>query len=577
MIFDILKKINYLIEISIGKKLIFISLFFSISIILFELLGLASFLPIIATITNNQKYTYDINYFTEIIPFLKSSGFSHIEFGLIFLILIFIIKNFFIYYANIAVNKIAVNFSNKLNIEILKLYLNQDYEFFLKNNSSRLVAICNHHGKKIKEILENIVNLIIEIFISIIIVITLLFFFKKQTALLVLFFIFFIFFYIFFIKKNFLIIGKNNQEIQFKISKTLTEIFNSIKELYIFNKKYVFINNFNKQRRRLSHNDYLQIIFNFIPKLWIEFIIIFGLSFVVYYNKLFSDSSDLVSILAIFALAISKFVPGTSKIILLFQKIILSKESLDLIYNDFTKLKHPKETMAEDFSDFSFKDMTMNNISFKYSSSQNFILKNINLKIIKGDSLGIFGNSGSGKSTFLDIFLGLLKVNEGNIKINGKDFYQISICWKKIVAYISQSPYLFDDSILNNITFSEDVKKVDHQLLEKIIDMSQLRNFINDLPEGINTIVGDNGARISSGQKQRLAIARALYIKPQILVFDESTNALDAKTEIDILQSINNLNIKYGITILFVTHKLDLIRDFKHIYKVEDKSLIQYK
>jgi ABC-type bacteriocin/lantibiotic exporter with double-glycine peptidase domain len=114
-------------------------------------------------------------------------------------------------------------------------------------------------------------------------------------------------------------------------------------------------------------------------------------------------------------------------------------------------------------------------------------------------------------------------------------------------------------------------------MIEKVIDMSQLRNFINNLPNGIETIVGDKGSRMSSGQKQRLAIARALYRDPQILVFDESTNALDSSTEIEILESIKNLNLRYGITILFVTHKLDLIRYFKHIYKVEEKSLIKYK
>ena len=577
MIFDILKKINYLIKITTGRKIILVSMFFSISIILFELLGLASFLPIISSITNNQKYTYDINSFIEIIPFLKNSSFSLIEFCLIFLISVFLIKSIVIYYANRIVNKITLNFLNQLNTKIINLYLSQDYEFFLQNNSSRLVNICNTQSSKIKIVLENIINLFIEIFISLSIIITLLIFFGKLTVLLFLFFSLFILFYILFVKKTFLVIGKNNQDYQFKISKILTEIFNSIKELYVFNKKDIFISIFNKNTKALSQNEYLQAIFNFIPKFWIDFIIVFGFSFVIYYFTNTSNSLDLVSILGIFALSISRFVPGTSKIIFLFQKIIVSKDSLDLIYKEFIQLTNQKKSSVENLPDLYFQDISLNNISFKYSSSKNFILKNINLRITKGDTVGFFGNSGSGKTTLLEIFLGLLKINEGSIKINSIDVYQLNDYWRKNIGYISQSPYLFDDSVLNNITFMEEDKKINHQMIEKVIDMSQLGNFINNLPHGIKTIVGDKGVRISSGQKQRLAIARALYRDSKILVFDEATNALDSKTEIEILDSIKNLNIKYGITILFVTHRLDLIRDFKYIYKVEQKSLIKYK
>ncbi len=568
---------NYFIKITIGRKIIFACFFISIIIVILELLGLASFLPIISSITNSQKYIYDINIFLEIVPFFKNSSLSQIEFSLIFLVLIFSFKNILVYYANTIVNKITLNFLNKLNIKILNLYLSQDYVFFLKTNSSKLVNICNTHSKYIKITLENIINLCIEIFITFFIIITLLILFSKLMILLILLFSLFIFSYIFFLKKIFLILGKNNQEYQFNITKILTEIFNSIKELYIFNKKDIFIRDFAKQRWRLSQNDFLQNIFNFIPKFWIEFIIIFGFSFVIYYLTPRVGSLDLINTLAIFALSISRFVPGISKIILLFQKIIMAKESLDLIYNDFIQLKTKREEIIEDMPNFTFQDISLNNISFKYSSSQDFILKNINLRIAKADTVGIFGNSGSGKSTLLDIFLGLLKINEGTIKINNKNFYQLNNIWKESIGYISQNPYMFDDSVLNNITFLDEPNKIDYQMLEKVIDMSQLRNFINNLPNGVKTIVGDKGTRISSGQKQRLAIARALYKNPQILIFDEATNALDSKTETELLESVNHLNKTYGITIIFVSHNVGIFKDFKHIYKVEKKSLVKYK
>jgi ABC-type multidrug transport system fused ATPase/permease subunit len=575
VIFDILKKINYLVTLTVGRKLIFLFLFLSLVIVIFELASLASFLPLISAITNIEKVSYD-NIFLKYFSF--NNLLSKVELCIILLLSFFLIKNFIVYIATRIINKIGLNFLNNLNNKILNLYLNQDYSFFLANNSSRLINICGHHSRIIKNILESIIYLFIEILVNITILVTLLIYIGKLTFLLILFFSFFIYFYITTIRKKFLKLGKEQQASEFIIIRILTETFNSIKELYVFNKKDVFINLFNDHRKLLSKNEMNQSNLNFLPKFWVEFFVVFGFSILVSYYSLFHSLSDLNFTLAIFGVAILRFVPGTNKILLLYQRIIITKASIDLIYNDFANLKLQKVANIENNSiGIVFNNISFNNVSFKYDSSKDFILKNINLKISQGDMIAFCGDSGSGKTTFLDIFLGLLEPNEGNIKINDKDFYLMKNFWKKNIGYIPQNPHLFDESILNNITFFQEDKEIDNRMLDKVIDMCQINHFINDLPYGIKTIIGDKGARISGGQKQRLAIARALYQSPQILVFDESTNALDFKNEADILESIKNLNIKYGITILFVTHKLDLIKDFKYIYKVEKQSLIKYK
>jgi|LakMenEpi03Aug12_release.lakeMendotaPanAssembly.Ray.scaffolds.fasta_scaffold88589_2 ABC-type multidrug transport system fused ATPase/permease subunit len=575
MILDIVKKINYLLKLTIGRKIIILSLFLSLIIVVFELAGLAAFLPLLSLLTNPQNhYMLEKNFIPSFFYVLTSK----VEFGLIFLITVFMIKNLMTYVATRVIYKIQIKFLNNLSIKIVNLYLNQDYTFFLENNSSKLVNVCGHHAKAIKNIIDSLTLLFIEILINIIILIALIIFIGKPAILLFSLFLLFIFFYIFFIKKIFISLGKELQIRQFKIAKILTEIFNSVKELYAYNKKDVFVKIFNFNIEKLNGNELKQSNFNFLPKFFIESIIVFGFSLIIYFYYIsYNNLLGLNLLLGVFGIATLRFVPGTNKIILLYQKIVVTRDSLNLVYFNFINLKPPKNLQIDNSrSEIIFKEIFFDNISFKYNSSQNYILKKINLKIAQGDLVGICGKSGSGKTTFIDIFLGLLKPSEGNIMINNINSYSLQDFWKGSVGYIPQSPYMFDDSVLNNITFFEDEKKIDEKKLEKVLNLSQLNSFVENLPQGIRTIIGEKGARISGGQKQRIVIARVLYQNPQILIFDEATNALDSKTEIEILNSIKELNANYKVTIIFITHKLDLIKNFKYIYKVENGSLLNY-
>jgi ABC-type multidrug transport system fused ATPase/permease subunit len=575
MILDILKKINFLLKLTVGRKVIILSLLLLSIIVIFELAGLAAFLPLLSVLVNAQNH--DILERNFIIFFFKGLT-SKVEIGLFFLVAVFLIKNLATYVATKIIHKIQIKFLNNLSGKIIKLYLNQDYVFFLENNSSKLVNVCSHHAKAIKNIVDSLMHLFIEVLINITIFITLLFFLGKLAILVISFFLLFTFFYIFFIKKMFLSLGKEQQVRQFKIAKILTEIFNSVKELYVYNKRHIFIKIFNSNIEKLNRNELNQSNFNFLPKLWIELLIVLGFSFIIYFYYISYDNLlGLSHLLGVFAIATLRFVPGTNKIIMLYQKIIITRDSLNLVYSDFNNLKSEKNSeIDKSRSDIVFKEVFFDNISFKYNSSKDYVLKKINLKIAQGDLIGIFGKSGSGKTTLIDILLGLLKPNEGNIIINNINSYKTQSFWSGCVGYIPQNPHLFDNSVLNNITFFEDEEKIDLTRLEKVLNISQLNSFVENLPQGIKTIIGEKGARISGGQKQRIIIARVLYQNPQILIFDEATNALDSKTEYEILNSVTELNTNYKMTIIFITHKLDLLKNFKHIYKVENSSLIKY-
>jgi ABC-type bacteriocin/lantibiotic exporter with double-glycine peptidase domain len=220
-----------------------------------------------------------------------------------------------------------------------------------------------------------------------------------------------------------------------------------------------------------------------------------------------------------------------------------------------------------------FKDnIILNNISFAYQeNNEKLIFKNLNLKIEKKKIIGIFGHSGSGKSTFVDILSGLLVPTSGSILIDGKNIGKNDKLLRSIFAYVPQTVYILDDTIKNNIVFGQNYNEIDIKRLNNAIQLSQLEYFVEKLANGIDTIVGERGAAISGGQIQRIGIARALYHKAEVLIFDESTNALDSNTENKIMEEIKQL--KKIKTIIIVSHNIKILEICDEIYELKDKTL----
>ena len=200
------------------------------------------------------------------------------------------------------------------------------------------------------------------------------------------------------------------------------------------------------------------------------------------------------------------------------------------------------------------------------------ILSNLNLTIQAGDSIGIIGASGAGKSTFIDLLLGLFPPTKGKILIEGVDVSSNIRAWRSQVGYVQQNIFLLDDTIKKNVTFGLEDEEIDDALVNQVLELAQLGDYIAQLPLGVNTIVGERGARMSGGQRQRIGIARALYRKSSLIIFDEATSALDSETESEVMQSIAAL--KGRITTIIVAHRLSTIRDCNSVYRLEKGSLI---
>jgi ABC-type multidrug transport system fused ATPase/permease subunit len=217
--------------------------------------------------------------------------------------------------------------------------------------------------------------------------------------------------------------------------------------------------------------------------------------------------------------------------------------------------------------------LEIKNISFAYPNTDDNVLENISFDIEEGQSIGLIGPSGAGKTTLVDIILSLLKPSDGEILIDGTNIEDLGGQWNSIIGYVPQSLYILDDSIRRNVAFGEPIENIDDKKVWEALRIAQLDDFVKTLPNQLETQVGEWGTRFSGGQRQRMAIARALYRNPEILVLDEATAALDNETEKDVMQAIENLQ-GYK-TLIIVAHRLSTVQNCDTIYEVKDKGIFE--
>jgi len=281
------------------------------------------------------------------------------------------------------------------------------------------------------------------------------------------------------------------------------------------------------------------------------------------------SSLNIISVASVFVAGTFRMMPSFNRILTSLQNLRFYKEPLKLVYDEFQKLN--TDYLNDGLSDFSFEsDVTLENVSFGYDDKK-VILNNINLSISKGKTIGIIGESGAGKSTFVSLLTGLIKPTKGEILIGNKPLNENVKNWQNLVGYVPQSIFLLDDTILNNITLEYDQEKIDFERVNKCINDSQLNEFVNSLPDKLNTVVGEKGSLISGGQLQRIGIARALYSNPSILILDEASSALDSKTEGKLMDLIYN-DLK-GLTKVIISHNKSNLDKCDQVYEIKKGSL----
>lgn len=470
---------------------------------------------------------------------------------IIFIAIFYLVKNIFfsilIYFQGYVIQQIRLGISKK----IFSFYLNSDYLLFLSRNPANILRTLSLDIGNSTIYILVFTNLIrdVLIFFSII---CLVFFYNPIVSLAISIFFGLTFTtFIFFTKKQMQLRGKIIHNHSSKIIQTINEAIGAIKEIKIYNIQEFIENKFNNLNKNNEKNLLLNFFFISIPKFILESIsVIVVLLIILFYFILGTDINNILPFISLLAVSAIRIIPLVSSInlSLMTQKSLLP--SLDSVYKEYVlekkKVTRKKENLLKE-------SLVLKKVFFKYPKNNNYALKNINFKINFGDKIGIIGKSGAGKTTLINIILGLIKPTKGNIFMGKNKINLFNFSFKENIGYVPQDTYLLDDKIVNNIALGVASHSVDKKKLVNVTKYANIYDYIMTLPNKFETNIGNNGYRLSGGQKQRISIARALYFNPKILILDEPTSALDSKTSFNIIDKIYK-NFK-DITIIVVSHK----------------------
>lgn len=366
---------------------------------------------------------------------------------------------------------------------------------------------------------------------------------------------------------------------QQSVNRQVTKSIHGVKDVKVFGKQNFFISNYSKEVYYLARREAFKQFFTRTPSWALEtlgFIMITG-SICAMMFLMRSSTVQVTGTIALIAVTAWRVLPAISRIV---SGITSLRTALPYVHNAFTYLKEGKDEdrllniSKMNHQRVSFeREIKFENISFSYTGANSFALQNINFTIKKGKTVGIIGPSGAGKSTLVDILIGLLPPASGKVVIDGESLdTKNSSGWMDLLGYVSQTPYIYDGSLAENVAFGVDNNGIDSSRVSKCCSMAAM-DFLNDLPHGIDTQIGERGLRLSGGQRQRVAIARALYHQPHVMVFDEATSALDAKNEIDIQKTIYSL--KGSLTLIIIAHRLTTVKDCDLIFCIDKGELVK--
>ncbi len=496
----------------------------------------------------------------------------------IFFLGIFVLKTFSTVFLSFKQSKFFADTREDLSHNFLRGYLYMPRIFHLRSNTSNLIKNITFEIDSLIVSLRSFSIIVMEIIFLIGVSIFLLFINYKITIIAFALLTIFSGLYTVLNSKKILEIGKSRiKVIQDRLQKIIEGLTGS-KVYELTGSQENLLDDFRILNKKNTKINYILEFRNSLPRplfeLFILLIIIFFFIIIHKDNELLKNSFPLI---AVFLTAAYRLVPSFSRIMSSFQQFQFYVQTAERLARDKENFISGDISKQNELKNFSFSNLIeIKNLSFSYDknyrSIKNLILKDINFKIYKGSKVGIYGESGSGKSTILDLIMGLSSAQLGEILVDDKKIENVKKNWQKSIGCVPQDVFIINDTLKKNIAFGVPENKIDENKLDNAIKNSQLSEFKKSLKFGYNTLLGDSGSRLSGGQKQRLGIARALYNDPQVLIFDESTSALDPLTEKIIIEEIF-LNNK-DKTIIFVSHNKNNLKFCDNVYEIADRSII---
>ena len=577
---DALVKLNYILTPQ-QKRYSLLLFVMSIFAALFEMLGVSVILPLMQAFVSADTLAQEpyIAPFVELFH-LETSA-QIITCVCIGVVIIYLAKNI---YSALYV-WVSTKFSNKimreLSVRILSAYMKQGYSFFVNNNSARLLRGLGADVQSVYTIITQGFSFISKALTILCITV----FIIVQTPVMAIYllclvaFCFLLTQLIF--RKAMQKYGKIAREYAFRSNQASLEAIQGSKEVLVTNRQDYFINEYlhcimgsNKANIRLSMG-------SSVPANIIEAVCVAGLMIAVAIQIIYTNNSmELLGQMATIAVAAFRILPSLGAMLSSVNILVYHAPALAAAYDTLYMVKELERgterycIRGQEDRKYKFnKEITLLHISFAYPRSKEKVIDDLNMTIKKGTSVAFIGTSGAGKTTLSDIILALLKPDEGEILMDGINIEEIGGEWHRIIGYVPQAIYMTDSTIRRNIAFGIEESQIDDGKVWKALEMAQLKEFVEKLPKGLETQVGECGVQFSGGQRQRIAIARALYGDPDILVLDEATAALDTETETAVMEAIEDLQ-GYK-TLVIVAHRLTTIRKCDVIYEIKDGKAVK--
>lgn len=578
---EIINQLRYIMN--KRQKRTSILVFFSMFLCsILELLGVTAIYPFVDIIMfqddlRNKEY---LSYIFVVFPNITPTGVIGIV-GLL-IVLVYMIKNALMVASAYLQNYFAARVERDLSTHMLRSFMRRPYEFFLNTNSGEVIRGISTDSQGVYKMLIALFELLASVITVVILGIFLLVAdFTMAVGALILCGLCFMGVLAVF-KGRMKRAGVDIRHSQAQKFQYASQAVTGIKEIIVTDRVDSFADQFEEAAIINQHATHTSGFVNACPKRIIEGVCIGGFIGLVCL-KVFSgtDLTTFIPTLATFAMSAFKILPAVSAMSTQLTTIIFYKQHLEGAYENIRSANEYESKLVEneykpvlgELAGVTFKDsIEIKEVTWKYENAKHSVLKNLSMEIKKGESVAFIGASGAGKTTLADVIMGLLPPQSGSVCMDGIDILTMKSQWAKIIGYVPQTVFLIDDSIRKNVAFGMKDDEISDEKVWNALEKAQLKAFVESLPQGLDTIVGERGVKFSGGQRQRVAIARALYEAPDILIFDEATSALDGETEEAVMQSIDALQGR--ITLIIVAHRLTTIRNCDKIYEIKDGKAV---
>lgn len=539
-------------------------------------------IPVFIIIVSNPEMIMQHRWAAPIIGFLNiASTKSLLAWGGVFLIGLFALKNIFFSLLIYVKTRAIYNEQVRLGNRLFKAYMRASYPFFLNRNSAELLRNVNNETKLIiSGVIIPLLQVFLDGFVLVMVVVLLLVVEPviSLAAFAVLCSVSFIF--ISFTNKKNKAYGKEARQHRRRMNKIVLEGISGIKDIIVMGRENSFLSRYNFSAVRTAVTLRYKQIISQLPKPFMETIAVVGMLFIILILLVLDrEVASLIPVLALFAVATMRLLPILKDLVSAYTDIRYNMYAIDPVYNDLNLLEREadqrrKKEARVDIAPYPFtSEIVFKNVSYSYPQGNLQAVRSVDLNIPKGAVVGLVGPSGAGKTTLVDILLGLLKPQQGQVLVDNQNIFADIRRWRMNVGYIPQFIHLSDDTIRRNIAFGLTDDEIDDAQVWEALRAAQLEALIDELPKGLDTVVGERGVRLSGGQRQRIGIARALYNNPQVLIMDEATSALDNITEKYVIEALEKM--RGDRTIIIIAHRLTTVRNCDVIYLMNEGRILE--